>query len=129
MKSKKSWVFLFLGVFVISILNMGTVLKKDNPIQKTQTDAIAHKQKMEEIKDGEKGAPTPSHRLYARSEFLTEAPYEKMTPEKPENVVSEQSEVFLPDEEGVSLEEEDSGLDWWTETESDTKSTIESSNN
>lgn len=58
-------------------LNLGTIRKKDDPILNTQTDPIAYKEKMEEIKDGEKGAPMPSVTLYAKEKFLAEGPVAK----------------------------------------------------
>jgi len=58
------------------LLLTGAVQKKENPILKTQTDPIAYKAKMEELKEGEKGAPSPSLRHYPESGFLVDPPFE-----------------------------------------------------
>lgn len=64
-------------VTVVFILNSGTVRKKEDPIRDTQTDPIAYNKKMEEIKDGEKGAPTPSFQYYGGEPFLKSPPVDK----------------------------------------------------
>ena len=55
---------------------MGTIRKQEDPITKTQTDPILYKQKLEETKDGEKGPPTPSWKLYPKEGFMADSPVE-----------------------------------------------------
>ncbi len=55
-------------------MSLGVIRKKDDPILRTQTDPISYQQKMEEEKDGKKGAPAPSFAFYKKSRFLTEPP-------------------------------------------------------
>ena len=69
--------FVFLSMMAgIVLLNLGTVRKKTNAILRTQTDPIAYKDKMEEIKDGVKGAPQPVWTLYSKGTFLSDPPVE-----------------------------------------------------
>ena len=69
--------FVFLSMMAgIVLLNLGTVRKKPNAILRTQTDPIAYKDKMEEIKDGVKGAPQPVWTLYSKGSFLSDPPVE-----------------------------------------------------
>ena len=67
-------VLVFIGITVLSFFQMGVIRKKEDPILKTQTEAISYKQKMEEIKDGEKGPSMPSFNLYPKQKFLSELP-------------------------------------------------------
>ena len=59
---------------LIGILHSGTIRKERDPVEETRTSPIAYKAKMEEIKDGVKGPPTPSFTLYSKSRFLAETP-------------------------------------------------------
>ena len=59
---------------LLSLVNMGTIRRKDDPVKKTQTDPITLKAKTEELKEGPKGAPTPLWNLYPKREFLTDPP-------------------------------------------------------
>ena len=72
--SSKIGMIVFVGA--LALLQMGTIRRKEDPILKTQTDPILYKQKMDEIKDGEKGAPSPSFRHYDKAGFLAELPVE-----------------------------------------------------
>ncbi len=88
------------------MLHAGTVRKKDDPILNTQTNPIALKDKMEEIKDGEKGAPSPSFKNYPKSQFLTEPPME----DKPG---SESDRSFVKSSDEHDYDETPEGEDWW----------------
>lgn len=106
---KRFWLFVFF-LFLVTP-HFGTVRKKDDPILRTQTDPIAYKDKMEEIKDGEKEAPSPSFRYYPKSRFLAEPPVEGRDGDKQET-------QEVPEAEEVGEEEEDPELeleDWWLE--------------
>lgn len=97
-------------LFSVLMLHAGSVRKKDDPILNTQTNPITLKDKMEEIKDGEKGAPSPSFKHYPKSRFLTEPSIE--------NNLDSESEIS--EESPAEWEEpliEDLGEDWWEEEE------------
>ena len=64
----------FIYLCLIAIFHSGTIRKERDPVEETRTSPIAYKAKMEEIKDGVKGPPTPSFTLYAKSRFLSETP-------------------------------------------------------
>ena len=65
----------FKGIMlVLALFSMGTIRKDQDPILKTQTDPIALKQKLEETKDGVKGAPSPSFQYYTKEDFLARTP-------------------------------------------------------
>lgn len=102
-------------VAMSSLLNLGTVRKKEDPVLKTQTDPISYKQKMEEMKDGPKGAPTPSFNLYPKAGFMTDPAVE---------VAKEEAalETETPDQEQVTevsaAEDEEAG-DWWSDEKND----------
>ncbi len=79
----KSWIAV-LAVVVLCVLNTATIRKKDDPILNTQTNPIAYETKMEENKEGEKGAPMPAWRLYPRLRFLSDSPNKKNNPQAEE---------------------------------------------
>ncbi|MFZ5802215.1 MAG: hypothetical protein ACOY3K_03765 [Candidatus Omnitrophota bacterium] len=75
-----------LGIVVLvaaGLLQIAPIRREEDAIRKTQTDPIAYKKKMEEIKDGEKGAPAPPMEFYDKRTFLTEPPVEKEKKEEP----------------------------------------------
>ena len=91
-------------------LHLAAVRKKEDPILKTQTDPIAYKEKMEEIKDGEKGAPAPSMERYPQSGFLSKPPVvgESRAPEKKDSgggAIPNLGEP-IPEDQGVDTDEE-----------------------
>jgi len=97
----------------------------------TQTDPITLKAKQEEIKDGVKGAPTPSMVFYGHESFMVDPPYE----EKPEmsfrinyesldleeqfpeadRLVEEETEYWWEQEPAAAEEpkEEEGAVSWW----------------
>lgn len=66
----------------------------------TQTNPIAYKDKMEELKDGEKGAPSPSYKFYPKDRFLTDPPMEKEGETQPEDNLPEWGEPIPENLEG-----------------------------
>lgn len=77
---KQFWpVFYFLPLI---LLHVNAILKAEDPISETQTDAILYEQKMEQEKDGVKGPATPKMIYYGGQGFLTKnsvSKYEKET--------------------------------------------------
>lgn len=111
-------------LLTVWMLATASVRKKDDPILRTQTNPIALKEKMEEIKDGEKGAPSPSFKHYPKSQFLTEPPMEGQPdsePEAPGKSAAEWDESLIEDLGEDEDTEESEEEDWWEEgwTESD----------
>ena len=102
-------------VLVLSLLQLGTIRKAEDPILSTQTNPIAHQEKMDEIKEGEKGAPSPSFKHFEKEKFLIDPPMEKME-EETENL----EDAYIPrlgeplpdhSEEAVSAEKDEK--EWW----------------
>ena len=104
---------LFAGLIFSALLNTGTVRKKNDPILKTQTDPIKLKDKLEEVKDGEKGPATPVFSWYGGgNKFMIHPPFDqekaKEAPAEPANKVSEvdvaeKAEEVAEDKEPESL--------------------------
>lgn len=122
---------------MLALFSIAGVRKNEDPIASTaQTGAIPLKQKLEETKDGPKGAPSPSMSFYGNEEVLTGSPVKSETAEeiveekKPveEEVQAEfeeedawETEAGLEDEINQesaenAVEDEDS---WWTEDEAE----------
>jgi hypothetical protein len=131
---------IILLISAVGLSNLALIRKEQDPIQDTQTAPIAYKQKMEEIKDGEKGPPTPSYQYYSRSRFLTEQPIAKDVQEelnKPQlGVVSTSAgeDLFVPDADNAiapddipvkgevqdgESEVEPASEEWWAEEKAD----------
>ena len=114
-------------IMMISVMSIGAVRKKENPILDTQTNPIAFKQKMEELKEGEKGAPTPSFEHYSKEEFLVDPPVSEVEeapsteqlneiPEWGEPIPEDLSESEPePGSEPSQGEEDEKTIDWWFE--------------
>jgi hypothetical protein len=109
----------FLLLFALAALVSGSVRKKEDPVAATaQTGPISLKQKLEEEKDGVKGAPSPSMTFYGHNKFLTTpAVNDKAAEEGPEELDPAESgwePDFPAGSEGnkIPIEEEDS---WWSE--------------
>ena len=71
---KRTTLFLILG---IALLSLGTVIKRKNAVQQTQTDPVDYEQKRQETTEGKKGPPVPAIELYPRARFLEQEPVEK----------------------------------------------------
>ena len=100
-----------LVVSVLSGMHLGTILRRNETrTSKNQTDPIALKDKLEELKDGPKGAPKPSLKLYAGKDFLVDPPIDET-----------QSSSKVEDTSLESISEVDavyndhSSEDWWAE--------------
>lgn len=121
-------------MMLLALCQMGTIRRDEDPILKAQTDPIELKQKLEETKDGVKGAPTPSFKYYEKEDFLTRSPMksalEEETPKsKPQNDLDAITEVETQPE--ATLQEQEPGTetpvaakseetskeedDWWVE--------------
>lgn len=107
--------FLTIGV----VLNMGVINKKFDPINENQTDPISLKKKMEELKDGQKGAPTPSFKFFdeENEDFQTKDP---MVSEKEEIRREKETLRSVEDPLPENLEGAD-GENWWEESWSEEK--------
>lgn len=97
--NKKRYI-LILG---IALLSMGTVLKKKDPVLKTQTGPIRYSEKAKEEAEGKKGPPVPTLELYPQERFLVEGPVKKG---KSSPVTQEESEAELWLEEETEEEGE-----------------------
>ncbi len=76
--------FLILLLVVIFMLNTATVRRRKSAILRTQTDPIKLKDKMEEIKDGEKGPATPQFGWYGGGNgFMSKSPVGVQAPAEP----------------------------------------------
>ena len=107
---KKAFVLLSAaGILGTSFLNLGVIHRKEDPILKTQTDPVLYKQKEEEMKEGPKGAPTPSFNLYPKERFFTDPAVDSSkTPEqKPDSLKENVSETEVTPNEDSE--------EWWTD--------------
>lgn len=118
-------------VVFLAAFQMAAVLRSDNPVKRTQTDAISLKAKLEETKDGIKGAPSPSMQFYGKSEFLLDSPvhnetesaiekydlqYENESEDKAYWWTESQTSGNIPSSEKSQDEIEDDSL-WWGNVE------------
>lgn len=128
MNTPKLFTYLCLVTALFSIAGMK---KNEDPVAVTaQTESISLKQKIEETKDGVKGAPTPSMTFYGSQKILTSSPIEEGSEEEAAEAPAE--EVFQEDDSWEmdpsieteknqesaekAVEDEDS---WWSEDESE----------
>jgi len=94
---------ILLLVFVVAFLNSGTVRRKQTGVSKAQTAGIKLKDKLEELKDGEKGPATPSFGWYGgKNGFMSDPPFSQ---DKPSN---EEDKVVVPVVSEVELSPSDS---------------------
>ncbi len=87
---------------VLLFLHGNAILKKEDPIQDTQTDAILYDQKMEQEKDGVKAAATPKVIYYGGQGFLTKSGLAKNEQESSAGAQKKKKQSF-------------SWSDWWEE--------------
>ncbi len=121
---KKITLILSVMIVMIGFLNSGTIRKKQDPILKTQTDPITYKQKMEEMKDGPKGPPTPSFQLFPKENFMADSSVEEGKEELPQNASTPENISEVPVSEGEESEE------WWgDEKKEDSPASAKASNN
>jgi hypothetical protein len=105
------------AVVVTGFLNAGAVLQREDRIAQTQTDPILYEQKMEEIKDGEKGPSMPKIEYYKRSGFLTTAPVKSLEASDLRDVFSQPHELWEVFPAGAPGAEEAYDEYWWLEEE------------
>src|SRR3990167_1766661 len=112
MGRKLLWVMAWL--LLAGVFNLAAVRKKQDPIQQTQTDPILYDKKMEEIKDGEKGAPLPSIVYYAKNKFFVDPP---VTDQRDSNLDIYAGVPYGEDlpEDLTGFEDEEAGDSWWLE--------------
>ena len=109
--------YLLIGIVITSLMNLATIRKKEDPITKTQTSPIALNDKIQELKEGPKGAPTPSFRLYDKSKFFTDSPVDQK-----ETKEEKQSQDEITELGRLSPEEEFQEEDWWMDEEDEESS-------
>ncbi len=108
---------LLVSLLLIFTLHAGVIRKERTPIQNTQTDPIALKKKLEELKDGEKGPPTPTFEFYEGRNFQTKSPVGN----QPEEAGVSQPQDHIPDfgdpvpENLEGVKKEPAEDDWWAE--------------
>lgn len=133
MKPLSKLIHLFVLVTVL-VANLAALRKNEDPIQDTQTDPITYKQKVEETKDGVKGAPAPSFKFYEKEQFLEKAPTATGS-EEPEQKTQPLEDDFEVSEvnwdEDAALEEEPAedaeDEEWWVEDEAEDEESLEES--
>lgn len=99
-------------LILFACLNSAALLRKDNPVVKTQTDPIRWEDKQEELEEGVKGAPSPSMKFYANETFLIDAPVDKSADEDAHLYASERE----PSEAPLRSEDEKSADFWWSDS-------------
>lgn len=93
---------------ILWLVHGNAILKHEDPIQDTQTEAILYDQKMEQEKDGVKAAATPKVIYYGGQGFLTKSSLAKNEKEG----------------EGVSAKKKKQSFnwsDWWEEKPAETE--------
>lgn len=106
------------------------IKKNEGAVNKAQTSPISLKQKLEETKDGVKGAPAPSMTFYPNAKFLTTSPVETKKAGEDSAEIDGLAEQFQPEEgleKELGFEEENAEKDeaaasqegeedgWWSE--------------
>lgn len=99
-------------VILIGFLSVGTVVKRKDGIEMTRTDPVAYAEKQKEEREGKKGPPAPSLKIYPKEKFLVEGPVEKgkeevEEPPQPEEESLDWDTWFEEEEEPESESEED----------------------
>lgn len=123
LRVKKETFFLIVMIASVGLLNSGTIRRKPDPVVKTQTDPISYKQKMEETKDGVKGAPLPSFKLFPKENFMADPSVGEAQEETPQDPSSQESVSEVP------VSEEEESEEWWNDdTKEDPPASAETSN-
>lgn len=98
-------------MIIIALLNLASIRKSEDPVINTQTNPIAHQEKLEEIKEGEKGAPSPLFIHFQKEPFLIDPPMNHDQNE--EDLLEPLTYVpSLSEEERVRNQEDEYGEDW-----------------
>ena len=86
----------------------GTVFKKKDAVELTQTDPVGYEEKRKEAEEGKKGPPAPAFQLFPREGFQTDPPIGEPREEADElreeeavdwDLWLEDEELFKPEEE------------------------------
>lgn len=93
---------------LIGFLHVNAILKAEDPIADTQTEAISYDQKMEQDKDGVKAPATPKMIYYGGQGFLTRSSLSKY-----ENEIASASKG--------KKKEKFNWSDWWEDKPSETQ--------
>lgn len=107
------------SIILVCLLNMGVIRKNEDPVGDTQTDPVTLKKKLEELKDGPKGAPKPSFKFYIKDEKFqvrtaveTFAETNLLAPRDPDDAIPAWGDPVPEDLTGL---EQDEREDWWAE--------------
>jgi len=107
----------------LGILQLGTIRQAEDPILKTQTEPISYKAKLEETKDGVKGAPAPSMTFYGNETFYIDSTVEE---QKDEDLfdyrLTRDSETEFSEVPEDSDKSGEPGKYWWNEEDLGSKS-------
>ena len=105
---KRTTLFLILG---IALLSLGTVIKRKNAVQQTQTDPVDYEQKRQETMEGKKGPPVPAIDLYPRERFLEQEPVEA-SKEAPVPPTESEGRLWVEEEKQEENQEEQPQEQW-----------------
>lgn len=94
---------------------MGTVVKKKDPVQLTQTDPVGYQDKLKEEEGGKKGPPQPTLALFPKERFLVQPSIEGMQ-QKQDKKEEEPEKLTEQDQDLVQLGE-NADSDFWLEEE------------
>lgn len=110
------------------MLHTASIRKNEDPIARTQTDPIELKEKLDELKDGVKGAPAPSFKYYEKEAFLTNtatqthketAGLPKKEEALPRSIGFDEAPSVDEDEsrkkDDSAAKEDDTDEDWWVQ--------------
>lgn len=96
--------FMILGM---SLLSLGTVVQKKDPIQLTQADPVGYQEKLKEEMEGKKGPPAPTLELFPKERFLVQSPMDPFPKdEAPELAVDEEGKEIKPDLQADDMNED-----------------------
>ena len=107
-------IFLIIG---IAWLCMASIRKNEDPAATAQTGPISLKQKLEEEKDGKKGAPSPPMTFYANNKFMVTPAVDKHFDAAETAGAAKETGEGLDPEKGqetpkTAVEDEEN---WWSE--------------
>lgn len=96
----------------LAALQWGTVRRSENPVTDTQTNPILYEKKMEEIKDGVKGAPSPTMKFYEKEKFLAKTPVQDQQVNEETEAAAQNQEIQSAAAVGQEPAEEEQ-IYWW----------------
>ncbi len=112
MSMKRSHFLLVAALAAVWLLNSATIRRKPDPILKTQAEPISYAQKLEETKDGVKGAPTPSFKLFPKENFMADPAVGAVKEETSQELSSGEENVSE-----VAVSEGTESEEWWGDEE------------